>query len=66
MSEPFTVAILTCSDRCSAGQAVDTSGPALAQLVQSELNARVVAAVCLPDEQDQIARRGLMSILGRT
>ena len=57
MSEPFTVAILTCSDRCSAGQAIDTSGPALAELVKASLNAQVVAAVCLPDEQDQIARQ---------
>jgi molybdenum cofactor synthesis domain-containing protein len=57
MSEPFTVAILTCSDRCSTGQAIDTSGPALAQLVQTALPARVVAAACLPDDHDQIARQ---------
>ncbi len=57
MSELFSVAILTCSDRCSAGRTIDTSGPALAQLVESALPARVVAAACLPDEWDLIARQ---------
>jgi molybdopterin adenylyltransferase len=57
MSHPFTVAILTCSDRCSRGQATDTSGPALARLVQTSLGAQVVAVACVPDEQAQIAKQ---------
>jgi molybdenum cofactor synthesis domain-containing protein len=49
------LAILTVSDRCSRGQAVDTSGPALADLARDKLQANVVAAACVPDEIDQIA-----------
>lgn len=49
------VAILTISDRCSRGETEDTSGPALAQLAVSALDADVVAAACVPDEIDRIA-----------
>ncbi len=49
------VAILTVSDRCSRGQAIDTSGPALAELAQSRMAAQVVAAACLPDDRAALA-----------
>ncbi|MCC6681661.1 MAG: MogA/MoaB family molybdenum cofactor biosynthesis protein [Phycisphaeraceae bacterium] len=52
---PIRVAILTVSDRCSRGEAVDTSGPALAELAQRQLDAQIVACACLPDERDQLA-----------
>lgn len=55
MADPFSVAILTCSDRCSAGTATDTSGPALAELVRTAMNATVIATACLPDDAEQIA-----------
>jgi len=48
-------AILTVSDRCSRGETVDTSGPALAELLRLRLGAEIVAACCLPDERDQLA-----------
>ncbi|MFI5380284.1 MAG: molybdenum cofactor biosynthesis protein B [Tepidisphaerales bacterium] len=51
----MTVAILTISDRCSRGLAVDTSGPALADLAQRLLSGQVVATACVADETDQIA-----------
>lgn len=57
VTETFTVAILTCSDRCSAGTAIDTSGPALAELVRTAMNATVIATACLPDDAGQIARQ---------
>ncbi len=51
------LAILTVSDRCSRGQAVDTSGPALAELARNRLSAEIVATACVPDEIDDIARQ---------
>jgi molybdopterin adenylyltransferase len=52
---PIRVAILTVSDRCSRGEAVDTSGPALAAMCREKLGAQVVATGCVPDEPDRIA-----------
>ena len=49
------VAILTVSDRCSRGQAADTSGPALGDIVRQSLQAEVVATQCVPDETAQIS-----------
>ncbi len=51
----FAVAILTCSDRCSRGETTDTSGPALVRMVESQLDASVVATACVPDDADAIA-----------
>jgi molybdopterin adenylyltransferase len=53
MGRPFSIAILTVSDRCSRGEMPDTSGPALAELVAHELGA-VAATACAPDEIDAI------------
>lgn len=55
MSQPIRIAILTCSDRCSRGQTVDTSGPALARLITEQLSGIVIATACLPDDADQIS-----------
>jgi molybdenum cofactor synthesis domain-containing protein len=46
----MTVAVLTISDRCSASQAVDASGPALVALCTERLNAQVIAVACVPDD----------------
>lgn len=54
---PIRIAILTVSDRCSRGEAIDTSGPALAAMAQVQLNAEVVATVCLPDERSQLSEQ---------
>lgn len=43
-------AVLTVSDRCSRGEAVDTSGPALGRLLCDRLGAVIVATRCIPDE----------------
>jgi molybdenum cofactor synthesis domain-containing protein len=54
MTSPSRVAIraavLTVSDRCSRGEAVDTSGPAVAQMLQSRLGAEIRFTRCIPDE----------------
>lgn len=52
---PIRAAVLTVSDRCSRGEAVDTSGPALADLLRMRLGAEVVDRRCLPDERDRLA-----------
>ncbi|MBI1375051.1 MAG: molybdenum cofactor biosynthesis protein [Phycisphaera sp.] len=55
MNRPPTVAVLTVSDRCFNGEATDTSGPALCDIVRVELNADVIKTHCVPDEQEHIA-----------
>lgn len=54
-SHPIRAAVLTVSDRCSRGAAVDTSGPGLCEMMRCKLGATIVATRCLPDERDQIA-----------
>lgn len=48
-------AVLTVSDRCSRGQAVDTSGPSLCTMLRDKLGAEIVETAIVPDERDQIA-----------
>lgn len=52
---PIRAAVLTVSDRCSKGQATDTSGPAIAEMLRSRLGAEIVTTRCLPDEIDQLS-----------
>src|SRR4051794_39204393 len=52
---PIRVGILTLSDRCSRGQAEDTSGPGLAAICREKLHAEVVFQAILPDDADQIS-----------
>ncbi len=52
---PINLAILTVSDRCAQGKAVDASGPRLAALATEKLQAVVTATACVPDEIPQIA-----------
>ncbi|MCG3138829.1 MAG: Molybdopterin adenylyltransferase [Phycisphaerae bacterium] len=54
---PIQVAILTVSDRCSAGLTTDTSGPALGVMMRETLAGEVVATGCVPDEQEIIAEQ---------
>lgn len=48
------IGIITCSDTCSAGNAEDTSGPALASAAE-ELGWTVVATALVPDDHDAIS-----------
>jgi molybdenum cofactor synthesis domain-containing protein len=52
---PIRAAVLTVSDRCSRGEATDTSGPAVAAMLRDRLGAQIVATRCLPDEVDVLA-----------
>jgi molybdenum cofactor synthesis domain-containing protein len=56
---PIRVAVLTVSDRCSRGEATDTSGPGLCAIARDRLGAEVVATTCVPDEVPQIAAKFL-------
>lgn len=49
---PITVAILTISDRCSRNEAVDESGPCLAQMINNGIlqNSQVAKTDLVPDE----------------
>ncbi len=55
LSSPMRVAVLTVSDRCSRGQAVDTSGPGLCEMARQKLGAEIVATACVSDDQELIA-----------
>ena len=57
LPDRFQVVILTLSDRCSRGEAVDTAGPAAAALLSGQLDAHIYAVEILPDERETIAAR---------
>jgi molybdenum cofactor synthesis domain-containing protein len=48
-------AVITVSDRCSTGETIDTAGPAVAELLRTELQARIAWTKLVPDEVDSIA-----------
>jgi molybdenum cofactor synthesis domain-containing protein len=55
MHDPaFRCAVLTVSDRASRGEYEDKSGPALIQFVTDAIEGKVVVAVCVPDDEEQI------------
>ena len=51
------LAVLTVSDRCARGEAVDTAGPATCALLQAQWPQAELLAALLPDEEEQIAAR---------
>jgi molybdopterin adenylyltransferase len=52
--EAIQVAVITVSDRCSAGTAIDTAGPAVAELLREKLGARIAWTRIVPDEVEKI------------
>ena len=52
----ITVGVLTISDRCSRGEAQDSGGPLIREIVTQRLDVQVMQQACVPDERDQIAR----------
>ncbi len=54
---PIRAAVLTISDRCSRGEAVDTAGPAVATMLNERLGARIDHAEIIPDDPQLIASR---------
>jgi molybdopterin adenylyltransferase len=55
LSRPIRAAVLTISDRCSRAEAIDTSGPALVEILRTRLSATIQKTACIPDDLDQIA-----------
>jgi molybdopterin adenylyltransferase len=47
-------AVVTVSDRCSAGRTIDTAGPAVARVLQEELGARIAWTAVIPDEAELV------------
>ena len=50
----WTAAVITVSDKGSRGERVDTSGPALVEML-SEAGYQVIYTKIIPDEFDQIS-----------
>lgn len=53
MSVEIRAVVMTVSDRCVRGEAVDESGPLLVQLLQ-EIGAQIIAAVIVPDDLEPL------------
>jgi molybdenum cofactor synthesis domain-containing protein len=53
----FQAVILTISDRCSRGEAADSAGPAVGQMIETRLDARIYAHEVLADDRDEITAR---------
>ncbi len=53
---PIRAAVMTVSDRCAAGTAVDASGPAVQAFVREQLAGEVVETVLVADDPDTIER----------
>jgi molybdenum cofactor synthesis domain-containing protein len=49
------IAVLTVSDRCSQGQAIDTAGPAVVALVREQWPMATIDTALVPDEEAEIA-----------
>lgn len=62
----WRVAVLTCSDRCSRGEAADKSAPALMESLGKHLDALIVAKACVPDDPGSIQARLLEWTSGDT
>lgn len=56
-SGPPRAIVLTVSDRCHRGEAVDTAGPAVATLLRERLRAIIVREDLVPDDRELIAKR---------
>lgn len=52
--EQYKAAVITVSDGCSTGQRVDTSGPAVCEMLR-EAGYEVIYTVVIPDEREAIA-----------
>ena len=57
LPETYQAVVLTISDRCSRGEADDTAGPAVAELLKASLPAHIYATEIIPDEQQEISDR---------
>ena len=55
LDPPIRAAVLTVSDRCSRGEAIDTAGPAVATLLRERLATTITDTACVADEPDSIA-----------
>lgn len=50
------IAVVTISDRCAAGQQEDTTGPALARLLEQQWPGETIGRGLVPDSEDAITK----------
>lgn len=55
--ERFQAVVLTISDRCAAGEAEDTAGPAVAEILREKLGAHIYKTAIIPDEKSLIEEK---------
>lgn len=55
--QTIQAAVITVSDRCSAGDTFDESGPALCRILVDSLQAHIAEYCIVPDDKDVIIRR---------
>jgi molybdenum cofactor synthesis domain-containing protein len=55
LSSAVRAAVLTVSDRCSRGEAVDTAGPGVQQFLIERIKGELVATTCVSDDIEAIS-----------
>ncbi len=55
--DKYQAVVLTISDRCSAGEAEDTAGPAVCRLLEESLQAHIYSGEIIPDDREKISAR---------
>lgn len=60
LSPPIRAAVLTVSDRCSRGERIDASGPAVERVLRETLAAEVLPLAVVPDEPAAIGSQIIM------
>lgn len=55
-ADTIQAAVITVSDRCAAGTAVDTAGPAVARIVERHLDGHIAAREIVPDERNALEK----------
>ncbi len=58
-------AVFTISDRCSRGEATDTAGPAVIDILKSKLGANIVEQDIIPDDEKLIESKLMASVSRR-
>lgn len=53
----FQAVVITVSDRCSTGEAIDTAGPAVTRLLEDSLQAHIHHTEIVPDDRQTISDR---------
>lgn len=62
--QKFSAGVITISDTCWAGTAIDTSGPHLKDLLETQCHPTSIRYELVPDDQNKIeVKNGILSII---